>query len=980
MDSINKKLIIVVLSLLIFSSAYAVFQTGWHDAGLLYLNTSNYGMFGYQNAGIWPRGTNEQYIFGAGIWICALKPGTGTTGLTSNIDSLTTSIDVTSTFGFDTIRGIIKIDNEYIFYRRTTPTSFDSCVRGFAKTRSTNHTSATQVQQSVAFQSCGYDPSLATSEFAPGDLPNEPGYTDTLDRIYFSDNPRDTAIWPRRNSQGQKIIISNKDSYSIFNDLDSSRHAGLGEPLGIKIVQIGYSWYYHYYEDFVFFTYNIINTSNTDTITHIFAGCCCDADIGDATDDLVAQDASRNLGYAWDSNFNEPGWIHTPGYIGFDFLESPQGPAGQLGLTAFKILRNPGSPGPGVPDPGNDLEAYLTVSGYDHTTGIYHPVDSISTATDVRFVQCTGPFKLAPQETARVVIAVIYGGDSTDLRQNDDLAQNLYDAGFVTHRATVLSPNGGETISGTYNCTWQDSSATGDPLYADLACSRDRGQTWIPIINHIGPDVHSYNWNTTTVPDGTRYKFRVTVYGGPAVGEDVSDNYFTINNPGNGAPDLLLLPIRRSVRDTVSILWEALDPDGDSIAIDIYLRRLGDTWFSLATGLQNTGRYLWNTHLTHNGDYFVKVKASDQDTFSIDSTQYTVTVANDHNQAAIVNHISGGCNSLSISALSYNPPAFTGHTYEVRFHPIIKHPTETEPIYRYTLKDLTTNTILLDSQAITARTDSQLYVSYSPVIHGFALQFNTQIDHNTFRWTDFYIFVNRSGFADTFEIYGADSSGVAPTLNGLYWPFRGSDYRIRWKRDSISPDSLTLEVMDITNNVLIPYNRLREHNWHFGLLPRTGKYFNPVFHRGIYICGGYFWFNRTGSYTTLPDTGDVWIITASGHKVPCDGNVYTFTTTSQGIVETFTSPLNSLKISPNPFANNALISYTLTQKGNVQIELYNSLGQKKLTLVNEIKLPGSYHLRWSGYNENGKKLSSGIYFLKIRSNNSEIIRKLVLMQ
>jgi hypothetical protein len=974
-----KKIIVIAITLLIFSSASAIFQTGWHDAGLLYLKTSNYGMFGFQNCGIWPKGTNENYIFGAGIWICALKPGPHITGLISNIDSLVTSIPVTSITGFDSTRGIIQIDNEYIYYRQTTPTSFDSCIRGFAKTQRASHLSGSQVHEKIALQSCGYDPSLATSEFAPGDLPNEPGYTDTLDHIYFSDNPRDTAEWPRHDPQGHKIIISNKDSYSVFNDLDSSRHTVPGKPLGIKIIQIGYSWYYHYYEDFIFFTYNIINTSNTDTLTDIYSGCCCDADIGDATDDLAGLDAAKNLGYAWDSNFSEPGWIHTPGYIGFDFLESPHGPSGQLGLTAFKILHNPGYSGPGVPDPANDLEAFLTVAGYDHPTGIYHPVDSISVPTDIRFVQCTGPFKLPPQETARVVIAVIYGADTNDLQANDDLAQNLYDIGFVTHRATVLTPNGGATISGTYNCTWSDSSATGDPLYADLACSRNRGQTWLPIINHIGPNVHNYLWNTTTVPDGARYKFRVTVYGGPAVGEAVSNNYFTINNPGNGVPDLLLYSINQNLRDTATIFWDAVDPDGDSLSIDLYLRRVGSTWFPLATGLQNIGQYRWNTRITDNGDYYVMIKASDQDTFSIDTTQYLVIVTNDHNQAAIVYHTSGGCNSLSISALSYNPQAYAGHSYQISFKPIIEQATQTEPIYRYSLKDLTTNTTLLDSQPLSAIPDGQIYVDYSPVIDGFALQFNTQIDRNTFRFTDFYILVNRSGFLDTLEIYGTDSTGIAPPLIGLYWPFRGSDYQIRWKRDSIFPDSLTLAVYDMTNGVYIPFDRNRGHNWHFGLLPRTGKYFNPALHRGFYLCGGYFWFNRVGPYTVLPATGDVWMIHSSGNKVPCDGNIYTFSTPT-GIAEEFKSPLGFFKISPNPFTRNTRISYAMTEKGKVRIELYNTLGQMKAEFLNEIKEPGNYQFNWNGTGANGSLLSNGIYFLRFKGDKFDVIKKTILLR
>lgn len=980
----RKSNILIIFALLIFDTSFAIFHTGWHNAGLLYLKASNYGMFGYENSGIWPRGTNEHYIFGAGIWICALKPDTNVTGIVTGIDSLATSIPVINISGFDSTRGIIKIDDEYIYYRRTTPTSFDSCVRGFAKTQARSHTAGTQVQGIIAYQSCGYNPSTATSEFAPGDLPNEPGYTDTLDRIYFSDNPSDTALWPRRTPQGAKIIISNEDSYAIFNDLDSTLHSAPGKPLGMKVIQIGYAWYYHYYEDFIFFTYCLVNTQATDTLKHIFVGCCCDADIGDATDDLVGSDSLRNLGYAWDSNFNEPGWQHIPGYIGFDFLESPLGPNGQLGLTAFKILRNPGLPGPGVPDPANDLEAYLTVAGYDHPTGIYHPFDSIEEATDVRFVQCTGPFDLAPNETARVVIAVIYGADTLDLKHNSDLAQGLYDAGFLTHKAWVLTPNGGEEISGDYLVTWRDSSVTGAPLFADLAYSRDRGKTYEDIVTGI-PSTGSYLWNTRNVPDGTRYLIRITVYDTLAVGEDVSDTCFTVNNPGNGTPDLSILsPIGGTVQGTVPIRWEANDPDHDTLLIDLFLSPNRMLWDTIATGLSNTGIYQWNTYHYHNGNYYLMVKARDADTFAIDITPITTEIANDHPSAATVHHPQGGCNTLTLACLEYDPTQYTGHTYEVTFNQIIRHPSLNQPIYRYNLRDVTSDTTIISQAPLSTMMDGVLYTDYSPIIDGFALQFDTQVNESTFRFIDFYAQRNRSGCNGVLEIHGADTSGLAPPILNYAWAFRGSNFEVRWVKIPTS-DSLTLQITDLTNGVDIPYDTIRADNWYFGSGARISRYFNRTYHRGFYLCGGYFWFNRLNQMTIPPDTGDIWVINASGHRVPCSGNVYIFTTPT-GIEEDRLSRLafGIERIIPNPFKRLTRINYSNERKQKVEISIFDVTGRKVIELVNQILPAGRYSLTWNGTDREAKPLGSGSYFIRIKRGSSNltkgITRKIVLMR
>ncbi|MBM3315215.1 hypothetical protein FJY71_05155, partial [candidate division WOR-3 bacterium] len=330
------KKLIVLSVLLAATPAPAVFHTAWHDAGQFTIKLSNYGMVGYENSGIWPKGTAESYIFGAGIWLAGLKRAGPACALTAGVDSTATTLAVGSTAGFDTTRGIIRLGAELVLYRHASPTSFDSCVRGFASSRRAAHPSGDSALAMRANASIGYDPSAASSEFAPGDLPNEPGYTDTLDRILFSDNPRDTALWPLRRPGGAALVVSNEDSYNVSNDLDTSRHSGGGAPLGIKTIEIGYAWYYHYYEDFIFLTYLLINNSPTDTLKDLFTGLCCDADVGDATDDLVGSDQTRDLGFTWDSDLHEPGWGRTPGYVGYDFLESPLGPGGQLGLTAFK--------------------------------------------------------------------------------------------------------------------------------------------------------------------------------------------------------------------------------------------------------------------------------------------------------------------------------------------------------------------------------------------------------------------------------------------------------------------------------------------------------------------------------------------------------------------------------------------------------------------------------------------------------------------
>jgi hypothetical protein len=78
---------------------------------------------------------------------------------------------------------------------------------------------------------------------------------------------------------------------------------------------------------------------------------------------------------------------------------------------------------------------------------------------------------------------------------------------------------------------------------------------------------------------------------------------------------------------------------------------------------------------------------------------------------------------------------------------------------------------------------------------------------------------------------------------------------------------------------------------------------------------------------------------------------------------------------PNPFNAATTINYTLAKPGLVKIELYNTLGQKVRTLVNELKASGSYSLKL-----NAENLNSGIYFYKVQTSDFSRTEKMVLMK
>ncbi|MBI1932804.1 MAG: T9SS type A sorting domain-containing protein [Ignavibacteriales bacterium] len=83
---------------------------------------------------------------------------------------------------------------------------------------------------------------------------------------------------------------------------------------------------------------------------------------------------------------------------------------------------------------------------------------------------------------------------------------------------------------------------------------------------------------------------------------------------------------------------------------------------------------------------------------------------------------------------------------------------------------------------------------------------------------------------------------------------------------------------------------------------------------------------------------------------------------------------------PNPFNGTTNIKYQISQITKIELEIYNLLGQKIKTLVNEQKSPGYYSLTWDGINDNGTFANSGIYFIRLHTDTFNASAKLVYLK
>jgi hypothetical protein len=78
---------------------------------------------------------------------------------------------------------------------------------------------------------------------------------------------------------------------------------------------------------------------------------------------------------------------------------------------------------------------------------------------------------------------------------------------------------------------------------------------------------------------------------------------------------------------------------------------------------------------------------------------------------------------------------------------------------------------------------------------------------------------------------------------------------------------------------------------------------------------------------------------------------------------------------PNPFNPETVISWQLAVGTHVDLSVYNTLGEKVMTLLSKNMGPGNHSYRF-----NGSDLSSGVYFYRIRAGNFTAVRKMVLIK
>jgi len=854
----------------------------------------------------------------------------------------------------------------------------------------------------------GYNPNSGGTEMSPVTVENVAEGTGSADDrifVYPADYPpAPRTRWETGDAQVDSMLIpyenfSLMDMWCAYSDVLSENHISPGKPQNIDVYQTVYAWNYPSNEDIFFITYIARNASTTDTLKNCFMGAVCDADVGDATDDMVGTllntyvpgvGTVTNVGYVGDNNNQEnPGrdWESgTPGVFAYKFLESPRDTSGDpLGMTAFKKFTID-------IDPVTDAAQYLTMAGFDYRTGVYTPYDSAKDVDpkDKRFVQCSGPFTLAPQQMVRLVIACIaapFGGPNQNWQDRpiDSLihlaklanqAQFIYDQGWLLP-GPPLAPN--MTLvpgDNQVRIVWDNlPEVTPDPYWLKVASDTSK-PGWDPL--YRGYDFEGYIVYKSK--NGSDWEI---------LGQCDRVNGDTFNYPPGGD----------SVNTPDSLWIKATDAGLYYNLVDSNVTNGFTYYYSVASFDYNFQTTQWDSAHQIPLDSTVIILRS-----GLVANYYTTPRWEAANYVMPTVNVATAVGDTTKPGLRWKPevvvPAqVTADTYELRFLAPAYGGSASKPIYSYVVTNLRNDSVVIESTSLSYTIGNTLTRAL-PVFNGLALNCSLKLT------------LPASGIETAYVqtgTYPAEKVRGSGTASQGLWALRGADYEIEF---SVSP-YLTAKVYDVTHGrIEVPKtefdnlsgSKAQANGWCF--VDRTARNPSDTL-KGkmarIYVCGVYAEINAGDSIagnTSLIQDGDRWVLIGnkSGGTAP-SYNVY-HVLSVPGVSRTDTTYKLNVKVVPNPY-----VVFNAWEKSTEQryvrfthlpseciIRIYTVAGdlvkviRHTETMTQPLDQAGTE--TWDFTNESpgmsqtaasGQLIASGVYIYHVESKVGEAVGKLAVI-
>jgi len=83
---------------------------------------------------------------------------------------------------------------------------------------------------------------------------------------------------------------------------------------------------------------------------------------------------------------------------------------------------------------------------------------------------------------------------------------------------------------------------------------------------------------------------------------------------------------------------------------------------------------------------------------------------------------------------------------------------------------------------------------------------------------------------------------------------------------------------------------------------------------------------------------------------------------------------------PNPFNPSTTIAYSLPERAEVEIVIFNIPGQKVATLDEGMQSAGNHSVIWNGFDNSGSAVATGVYFYRVRAGDNVSTKKMLLLK
>jgi hypothetical protein len=359
-------------------------------------------------------------------------------------------------------------------------------------------------------------------------------------RIAFSDNPiywNPTLGWPVKDENGENIILSDQDSYCVFNDSNNTVAI-----LGIQIAQTGYAYGVNFAKNMIFYKYEITNIGLQD-LQDFYFSLYVDIDVGNVEggtpeylDDKLDFIKEQNLIYFFDDGISTEWPGGKTGFFGAMFLKTPEVNGTELGITDMNY---------NIYDDDLDIDSvqYGIMSSdpnlYNSILGpkFFHlgnnpdlhyddPATIPASGLDILGYISSGPYTLGRNDTLTFITAIVAGETKEELFKSAATAQSTVDANFQLPKPPVRPNLSGTAGDKKATLFWDDIAEYSLDKFSGnydfegyrLYRSIDKGINWdlladYDLVNSVGENTGlQYSYTDTTIINGFEYWYSITSY------------------------------------------------------------------------------------------------------------------------------------------------------------------------------------------------------------------------------------------------------------------------------------------------------------------------------------------------------------------------------------------------------------------------------------------------------------------------------------